>query len=1228
MIKKFFLTLILICATVLTFAQGTINIYVSPDGTGDGTTEATPTTLTAALETFRTAAVGSETTYDVLLANGTYTGTYGVAQHANKNIVIEALDEANPACIMEEVAITVDGNGRSTANEYVTFKNLTFEGGNYVISNGQVDYHSTNNTYGHHITIESCSFTNCNVPYNVPQKHQSYNFSMLNCTFTNCGYAITCGSAIKYCSISNCTLTNCSHGFNLVHSTYVTFSNVTMTGITAYGIRHGQGSGTPVHDEATDVHLINCSISGTPGEGDALIVLRGDCEDFVIENTTLNATGDNNAALSIRDGGNVIVAATDTLTMTGTVQGTGTITAAAPTSVLVMNAGSTYGTLGAGDYVWNEVMGTWSLPPFTEVYVSPDGTGNGLTPEHPTTIQNAFNMIRNAIVTEATDFTVFMANGDYTGANVEISQAINKNIELRAMNPASASCNMALNFVIDGNGRSTGAETVTLKHLTLSGAYQIMGGVVADGLGTDLAHCYPHNITIDSCTFTNTTDNFAIQFPSSCALFDFVLTNSTFNGCSHCVQTAGGAEGMTIDKCTFTDCERGFNLNHARDITISNTNMTGFTKYAVRSGQGSGTPVHGETSALRLSNCTISGEPLSGEDLLVLRGDCVDLIADHVTVTATGANPSAFNIRAGSNVYVTDDTLAITGTITGDGTINGTSGASTLILGAGTTYGTTMSEGNYRWNVNLGKWIVPDSWYYIGEAQPALVFDGDDVCEISTPEQLGRLTYEAAQSTAEYSEMTIKLTADIDLAGHEWCPIGIGDGFFDGVFDGQGHTISNMTITDANPHLSYWDNALFGYLWFAEIENLKLADVNVYITRAAAASAPTGAAAGGIAGTSVASYFENIEITSGEIHSEYGTCATGGINYLTTYAHYPTYLYNVINRAKISGHICSPNANFFLLGGLVGHAANDLGFTAGDDDLIIFEKCANYGEIATANPYQMLADNEIADGSKFSYTIAGQLVAQSDYSAKTYLVFDSCVAGGTLYGSPCLRNDAGTLTEIASGVFQGQKWTGLTTSEPYGYTYDHNGAQNDYRIGQEIVFFTDKNADEIYYAINDDGEFTTTNHEYFSGSRKPANEAEKAAYAATKAFVSNSTGGQKFIFRGAAIANNTFYTTVDSAAKVGLPGTIYLLDDYEIEGTLSWNGGDSIQTIRGVEIVVPANATLFVNGELTLGTNARCVGTDNTSHLVITGTSNVPADEKTGIYVWNATENKWDLVSD
>jgi len=39
------------------------------------------------------------------------------------------------------------------------------------------------------------------------------------------------------------------------------------------------------------------------------------------------------------------------------------------------------------------------------------------------------------------------------------------------------------------------------------------------------------------------------------------------------------------------------------------------------------------------------------------------------------------------------------------------------------------------------------------------------------------------------------LTADIDLSGAEWAPLGDSADLFTGIFDGQGHALRNLTVT-------------------------------------------------------------------------------------------------------------------------------------------------------------------------------------------------------------------------------------------------------------------------------------------------------------------------------------------------------------------------------------------------------------------------------------------------
>ena len=117
---------------------------------------------------------------------------------------------------------------------------------------------------------------------------------------------------------------------------------------------------------------------------------------------------------------------------------------------------------------------------------------------------------------------------------------------------------------------------------------------------------------------------------------------------------------------------------------------------------------------------------------------------------------------------------------------------------------------------------------------------------ISTAEQLAGLAQlvNADPGTTNFAGKTFYLKNDLDLSGHEWISIGTAIGgdnpkySFCGVFDGQGHVISNLYS-----HESYIDgaegadeshnllrNALFGSVYNGEVKNLGVANAEIWIT--------------------------------------------------------------------------------------------------------------------------------------------------------------------------------------------------------------------------------------------------------------------------------------------------------------------------------------------------------------------------------------------------------------
>ena len=113
---------------------------------------------------------------------------------------------------------------------------------------------------------------------------------------------------------------------------------------------------------------------------------------------------------------------------------------------------------------------------------------------------------------------------------------------------------------------------------------------------------------------------------------------------------------------------------------------------------------------------------------------------------------------------------------------------------------------------------------------------------ISTAEQLAGLAQlvNADPGTTNFAGKTFYLDNDIDLSGHEWISIGTGRGgtrakySFCGVFDGQGHVISNLYshesyIEGADESHNLLRNALFGNVYNGEVKNLGVANAEIWI---------------------------------------------------------------------------------------------------------------------------------------------------------------------------------------------------------------------------------------------------------------------------------------------------------------------------------------------------------------------------------------------------------------
>ena len=162
-----------------------------------------------------------------------------------------------------------------------------------------------------------------------------------------------------------------------------------------------------------------------------------------------------------------------------------------------------------------------------------------------------------------------------------------------------------------------------------------------------------------------------------------------------------------------------------------------------------------------------------------------------------------------------------------------------------------------------------------GETAAATAFAADtgteeDPYQIETVSQLSAFRDSVNDgSQGGYAGMYIQLTADLDMSGTGWMPIGTMEDMdnyttmFLGNFDGSGHTISNLTYETENPTVGA---GLFG-INCGMVKNLTLENVTVTVTDG------TSLAIGGVVGYNMGAVdsvtIKNVTVT--------GNNCTGGI---------------------------------------------------------------------------------------------------------------------------------------------------------------------------------------------------------------------------------------------------------------------------------------------------------------------------------------------------------------
>ncbi len=165
--------------------------------------------------------------------------------------------------------------------------------------------------------------------------------------------------------------------------------------------------------------------------------------------------------------------------------------------------------------------------------------------------------------------------------------------------------------------------------------------------------------------------------------------------------------------------------------------------------------------------------------------------------------------------------------------------------------------------ISDGDKLTVDGKEYVAEG----VWSWDNATQLTNLTGLKWLANEVNVNSNTFSKKTVKLVNDINLGSEEWTPIGNASVNFQGTFDGNNKTISNLVITTGNDYVG-----LFGCTSNGEIKNLTVNNAKV----------KGRVGTGVVAGSPYTSKFNNIKVT-GLVQVD-GMAYVGGVGGRNAYA--------------------------------------------------------------------------------------------------------------------------------------------------------------------------------------------------------------------------------------------------------------------------------------------------------------------------------------------------------
>ena len=238
-----------------------------------------------------------------------------------------------------------------------------------------------------------------------------------------------------------------------------------------------------------------------------------------------------------------------------------------------------------------------------------------------------------------------------------------------------------------------------------------------------------------------------------------------------------------------------------------------------------------------------------------------------------------------------------------------------------------------------------------------------------------------------------KQTADIDLTGVTWEPIGYSGGYyFAGNYDGGGHSITNAVSTGKVDPEGYATAGIFGWVAFGSVANLHVKNANFVAT-----GQNNYSYVGGIAGVCYGASIKNCSVENSSLESRRNNnnnCAGSIVGYSTGGTFEKCAAENNQIRTMAYG------------GGFVGEVDDDPNYGAGNST---FTNCY----VANCT---VISETDDSQGTSFSGGFAGEIT-------------DSTLTIQNCYVYQATLSTVGNAVPQGTGVFAGNLWGSSTIAD-------------------------------------------------------------------------------------------------------------------------------------------------------------------------------------------------------